>query len=127
MPVQMILQIKDARESGAGGQILIPAAFAALVFDQILDALVEAAAGGVASRDQAQDRPGSLRGRAVIRCESIVVVAGAALAPAAVGVLNRPQPFARAENISLAITFAGGLRTPQREIRAVDVVDAPAP
>src|SRR5678809_526677 len=100
MPVKMILQIKNTGKSGASGQVFVPAAFAALSFDQIFDALVNAAAGGVAAGDQSQHRPSSLRGRAVIGREGVVIVAGAALAPSAIGVLNRAEPFPGAQNIS---------------------------
>ena len=58
--------------------------------------------------------------------ERVLVVAGAAFAPAAVGVLNGPQPFAGAQNVSFAIAFARGLQAAQRQERAVDVIDAPA-
>src|SRR5205814_10189670 len=93
MPVKMVLQIKDARKSGACGQILVPAACAALSFDQVFDALVEAAAGGVASGDQPQNRPSRLRRRTVVGRVGPVVIAGATLTPAAVGVLDGPQPL----------------------------------
>jgi len=72
-----------------GELFLVPAAVVTLGFDQILDALVQAAAGGIASGNQPQDRPGGLRRGAVVRRVSVVVVTGATLAPAAIGVLNR--------------------------------------
>src|SRR5438477_3028110 len=96
MPVQMILQIKHARESGSGGEIFVPAAVTALRLNQILGAFVYATAGGIATRDQPQNRPGRLRRRAVGWNERLMIVAGAAFTPSAVGVLDGPQPFARA-------------------------------
>src|SRR5665213_4494789 len=99
MPVKMILQIKDTGESGARGQILVPAAFAALGFDQVLDALVKAAAGGIATGDQPEHRPSCLRRRAVVRRVGVVVVAGAAFAPATIGVLDGAQPFSGAQDV----------------------------
>ena len=59
--------------------------------------------------------------------EGVVVVTGAAFAPSAIGVLDRAQPFAGAQNIRFAIAFARGLQSAQRQKRAVDVIDAPAP
>ena len=55
-----------------------------------------------------------------------IVVAGAAFAPAAIGVLNRSQPFTGSQNVSFAIVFARRPQTAQRETGSVDVVDAPA-
>src|SRR5579871_178700 len=101
MPVVVILQVKDARESGAGRKRFVPAAVGALRLNQVLDALLQAVAGGVAAGEQSQDRPRRLRWRARGRDIRVAIVALAAFSPPAVGVLNRPQPFARAQDVSL--------------------------
>ena len=60
------------------------------------------------------------------RCEGAAVVAGAAFAPAAVGVLDGAQPFAGAQDVRFAVAFAGRRQAAQRETGAVDVIHAPA-
>ena len=61
-----------------------------------------------------------------VRRERVVVVAGAAFAPAAIGVLVGAEPFERALNLRFAIVHAGRLQAAQGEERAVKVIDAPA-
>ena len=45
----MVRQIEDPGETGARGEMLVPGANRALRFEQILDPVMQAAAGGVAS------------------------------------------------------------------------------
>src|SRR5258708_40029572 len=61
MPVQVIAEIKYARKSGAGGQFFIPGSSAILGFDQVVHAVPQARAGGVATRENRQNRPRRLR------------------------------------------------------------------
>src|SRR5437660_7654473 len=122
----MVRQIEYARKPGTRGEILIPRALRALCFEQILDSLVQAAAGGVSPGEQTGDGPSGLGWRALGRRESAVVVTGAAFTPATVGVLDGAQPFAGAQHMRLAIVLAGGAQAPQREAGSVDVSHAPA-
>src|SRR5579864_4839026 len=104
----MIREIKDFRESGARGELFVPASIGPLRVQQVFDALVEAAAGGVAAGEQPENRPGGLGRRARGRAEGAVVVAGAAFAPASVRVLDGAQPLARAQYVRFAIVFPCG-------------------
>ena len=83
-------------------------------------------AGRVAAGQQAQNGPGGLRGVLAAAVNVSVVVAGAAFAPAAVGVLDGAEPFAGAQDAASRSLYAGGAQAAQREEGAVDVVDAPA-
>src|SRR5439155_26918853 len=58
--------------------------------------------------------------------EYAIVVAGAAFAPAAVRVLNRPQPLAGAQDVDFPVILAGCAQPAQREAGSVNVGDAPA-
>src|SRR5581483_8498957 len=82
--------------------------------------------GGIAAGDQAQHGPSGLGGRAVGGSVGPVIVAGAAFAPASIGVLDRAEPLAGSQDIRLTIAFARGLQSPQRQVGPVDVIDAPA-
>ena len=62
--VQVIVQIENLGETGAGGQFFVPASVGALRFQQVFDAVLHAQAVGVAAGDQAQNGPGGLRRRA---------------------------------------------------------------
>src|SRR5690242_5778152 len=121
----MIRQIEDPRKTCAGGEIFVPRAIRALRFEQILDPMVQAAAGGVAPGEQTGDGPRGLGWRALSRRESAVVITGAAFAPATVGVLDGTQPFAGAQHMRLAVVLARGAQAAQRETSPVDVSHAP--
>src|SRR5947208_8537573 len=111
----MIVQVKNLGEAGSRGQFLVPGAVGTLRAEQVFDAFVHALAGRVATREQAQHRPGGLRGSAFGGCKYSVVVAGAALAPAAVRILNRPQPLAGAQDMDFPVVLAGGAQPTQSE------------
>ena len=82
-----------------------------------LDAMMHAAAIGIASGNQPQDGPCRLRRSAGGRREDAMIVAGAGLAPSAVCVLDGSEPFARPQNMRFAIAFPGRLQTPQGDLR----------
>src|SRR5579862_7911043 len=102
--------------------ILIPASVGALMLHQPFHALEDAAGGNIAAGQQSQDTPGSLGRGAGARRKSLIVVAGAALAPAPVGVLNRADPLTGAQDVGFAIAFSGGAQAAQRQERAIDVI-----
>src|ERR1039458_61743 len=122
----MVVQIENPREARPGGEFLIPATVVALGFEQVFDAVLDAEAGRIAARDQPQNSPGGLRRRAGPGGENAPLVALAAFAPAAVGVLNGAQPLASAQNVRLAIVLARRGESTEREAGAVDVGHAPA-
>src|ERR1700694_5242254 len=111
----MIVQIKYLGESGSGGQLFVPGAIRALGADQVFDAFVYALTGGVAAGKQTEDGPGSLGGSALGGGKHAIVIAGAALAPSAIGVLNGAQPLAGSQDVDFAIVFAGGAQPAQCE------------
>ena len=88
--------------------------------------LAHALAGGVAAASRPSTAQAVCDGVLSPPAKRCCVVAGTALAPAAVGVLDRAQPLAGAEDVRLAIVVPGGTQAAQRQERAVDVVDAPA-
>src|SRR5580765_7523698 len=104
----MVRQIEDPGKTGASGQILIPGAIRTLLFEEIFDPVMQAAAGGVASGDQAGDSPRGLGRGALGRREGAIVIAGATLAPASIGVLDSAQPLAGAQHMRLAVVLARG-------------------
>src|SRR5260370_17788507 len=111
MAVQVIAEIKDPRKSGPGGQLFIPGSSAILGFYQVVHAVSQARAGGVGAREKRQNRPGSL-GRRARRCDvTVVQITGAALAPAAVEILSRADPFERPLHIRLAVAHARRLHS----------------
>src|ERR1017187_2340896 len=68
----MVVEVENPRETGPGGQVLIPASVAALGFEQVFDAVLDAEAGGIAAGDQPQNGPGGLRRRAGPGGEDVV-------------------------------------------------------
>src|SRR5215468_6250993 len=82
----------------------------------------------LAGRHQPEQRPGCLRGG---RWRGLVAAVGeliarSVLAPAAVRVLDRDQPFDRAANLGRRALDAGDIERTQHGPGAVDVVGAPA-
>src|ERR1035441_1929393 len=114
----MVVQIEYLGKSRSGRQPLLPASLRTLGIHQKFDAVTHAEASGVAPGNEAQNRPGGLRGGAGGGDECPIVVTGAAFAPPAVGVLYAAQPFARAQDVRLAIALARGRQPAQREARA---------
>src|ERR1039457_2302624 len=124
--VEMVVQVKTPGEASPGGQIIVPASIAALGFEEVFDTMPDAEAGRIAAGDEPQNGPSGLRRRAGPGCEAVLVVALAAFAPTAVGVLDGAQPLASAQDVRLAIVLAGRGESAQREAGAVDVGHAPA-
>src|SRR5437016_5993698 len=60
--IHVVLEIEDAGEAGAGEGLLDPGAVVLLGSDQELDAGANLRTVGRAGRDQAEERPGGLRG-----------------------------------------------------------------
>src|SRR5579859_996705 len=122
----MVREIKNFREAGSRGEVLAPGAVRPLRFQQVLDPLMQAETVSVTAGEQPENRPSRLRWRALGRRKDSVVVTGAALAPAAVGILNRAQPLTGAEHVHLAVVFTRGAQPAQREARSVNVRYTPA-
>src|SRR5262249_29297817 len=94
--------------------------------DEVLDPGPDLRAVALPGREQAQDRPGGLRGGGwPLPCGARAVVAAAALAPPATGVLPFPQPPDRPPDDRCGHLEAHSRQPDQHLPRAVDVVDAP--
>src|SRR5580658_9495970 len=105
MTVQMILQVEHARKTGAGGKLLIPASVRPLMVHQPLNAVADAIRICVSASDKAQHGPSRLGRRAGGRREGETVIAGAALAPASVRVLDGAQPFSGPQDVRFPVAF----------------------
>src|SRR5262249_30265799 len=92
--IQVIRQVKHPWEPCTRALIFIPAAVRLLCFQQIKDAALHALTTGITRSQQAHDGPRGLRRRA--RTDAAggrLVIRSASLAPAAVGILDHPQPL----------------------------------
>ena len=58
--VEVVLDIKVARETGAGEFVFVPTAVLFLMFDEVLDTTLGGRAFGSVGFDQAHHRPGGL-------------------------------------------------------------------
>ena len=127
-PVEVVVQVEVAREAGSGELRLVPGAVRALGFRQPADPALGGLAVALAGGEQREQRPRGLRrgGRALAGPGRRVVVGAQVLAPAAVGVLVRPQPGDRTADRRLARLDPGGDQGGHDRARAVDVVRAPA-
>src|SRR5260370_16409363 len=105
----------------------MPGAVRPLRTEQVFHAFVHALTGAVAAGEQAQHGPGGLRRVAFSGRKHAIVVAGAAFAPSAVGVLNGAQPLSGAQHVDFTIVFTGGAQSAQRETGPVNIGHAPAP
>ena len=56
----MVVQVENPRETRPGGEFLFPATVAALGFEQVFYAVLDAEAGRIAARDQPQNGPRGL-------------------------------------------------------------------
>src|SRR6185437_16533842 len=126
VPVVMIVEIKDAREAGPGPRELGPSPVLLRV-EQVQDAAADGDALPLACRDEAHERPGGLAGRrGADALFAGMIVAGDALAPAAVAVLPRLEPADGAPDVGRLQVLADGLEAAQHLPGAVEVVHAPA-
>ena len=126
VPVIGIGQIEHSRKSRPSAVILIPRTVRAQGTHQIIDTVVQTLAADIASRKQRKNRPRCLRRRARIRNKSIVVIAGAAFAPAAIAVLIRADQLNSPLNTRLIFIDTGRSQAAQRQEGAVNIIDAPA-
>src|SRR5207302_5661974 len=98
LALEVVVDEEIARETRAGELRLVPAAVCVLRANQVGDAALERRAT-LAVGDEAEERPRSLRGRRVADARPLrIVVRTHVLAPAAVVVLMRLEPFDRAAN-----------------------------
>src|SRR5580700_9387039 len=126
MPVKVIAQIEDLRESRSGGEFFVPRSIVLLRPKQIFDTVVQAPAGGVATRQKSQNSPSRLRWSAGGGHETLLLIAFAALTPTAVKILNRADPFQSPLDVRFTIAYAGRSQSTQGQEGAVDIVDTPA-
>src|ERR1035441_2253872 len=93
VPVHAVGEIENVGESSSGGGVFGPRAFGALAVHQELHAAAHGAGIAQSGGAQPQDGPGGLGRATRRRHERVTAVAGARLAPAAIGVLDRAEPF----------------------------------
>src|SRR5208283_3546360 len=98
----------------------------ALRFQQVFDTVLDAQTVIVAAGDEAHECPGGLRRGAFRGSEGAVIVAAAALAPSAIGILYGTKPFTAAQDVGFAIALAGRGQAAEGEAGAVNVSHAPA-
>src|SRR5438045_9759837 len=83
LPVHVVLQIEDTRETSAGNLRFVPGAVGSLRRKQVTQATLNARPIEIATRTDAHDRPRRLRGRArTAAFRRRIVVGRAGLAPA---------------------------------------------
>ena len=99
MTVEVVSQVEDAGEAGAGELRFVPSAVRTLSIDQELQAALE---GGVLSESggaESEQRPGGLRRRRrALAPQRRVVVRVGRLAPTSVRLLVVEQPFRAADD-----------------------------
>src|SRR5262249_22171380 len=123
----MVLQVEHFGESGSGEPVLLPTAIRLLRIEQVGNAATHAAARVIAGSEQSHQRRGSLGCRAGASAFARwIVIAAAAFAPSAVGILNGTDPLAGLDDAGFSGIYSGGAKSSQGEARPVDVVDAPA-
>src|SRR2546422_6903839 len=84
VPIHVVLQIKNARKTGAGGFGFRPGPVGVLRLDQVTDAADHTGAMGIVEGAQAHDCPGGLRsGAGTLAFENGIVVGVAPFAPTA--------------------------------------------
>src|SRR5689334_8304031 len=124
--VQVIFQVEDTRKPRAGKFLFGPRAVGLLPLQQVQDGARHRQIAGVAGRQQSNQSPGRLRGRAyALAFERSVVVGSDGFPKAAISVLNFSQPF----HGSLAVAASGERNRFERAQHAagpVNVVDTPA-
>src|SRR5262249_47684706 len=127
VPVEVVAEIEVTREAGAREEALRPRAVGPLGADEPVDAALDGVALRSVGSEEAEERPRGLRGRALaLPGETLVVVGGDRLAPAAVGVLVRTQPLDGTADVRRAQILADRGEADERAPRPVDEVDAPA-
>src|SRR5207249_3608043 len=126
IPVKVVFQIKNARETGAGEIRLAPGAVLTLLVDEIGNGLANRRIAGVRPCKQSDQSPGGLRRRTgALPFRRRRFVTGKRLPEAAVGLLHSAQP----DHGALAIVARGQrnrFQCAQHPAGSVSVVDAPA-
>src|SRR4030095_2540591 len=112
---ERVAEIEDAGKPRAGGEGLVPGPVGALRVAQVARAAQETLALRLARRHQPQEPPRSL-GRGARRAdEAAFAIAGAALTPAAVGVLHRRDPAPGLPDGARGGAIVRGAQPPERE------------
>src|SRR5579872_6428218 len=128
MRIEVVTHIEVIRESVTSELLLVPRARGILPLQQPSDAAPDVLANGVLTGEQTDQRPRRLRGSAgSATAPTRVLVALAALAPSALGVLLRLQPADRAPNPRLAKVDADRAQPEQRGEGAIYMINPPSP
>ena len=127
LTIHVVLQIEDARKTGAGDLRFLPGTIALLRREQIAQAALHARSLQIAARTKTHHGPGRLRCRAfALPFKRRIFVSRASFTPTAIIVLTTLQPIASAQNPILRHIFADGAQPAQHLPRSVNVVHAPA-
>src|SRR5581483_8032620 len=86
--VHAVSEVEDVGKACPGGRLFGPRSIGALPVQQKTQAAPHGGGIAISRGEQPQQRPRGLRGTTRRRDEMIALVAGAAFAPAAVGILN---------------------------------------
>ena len=126
-PIEVVLQIEDFREAGAGPRSFMPRAIGPLSADEIFNSSPCFVRASFACRDQAEQRPRSLRGgRLALSAKSRFVVAANRFTPAAVALLFGFEPLDRAADARVSRWDADLRQAHDHLPGAVEVIDSPA-
>ena len=127
VPIHVVFQVKDLRETGAGGFVFGPGTVGVLGVNKILDAATKGFGVGVAEGAEGHHRPGGLgSGARPLAFEDRIVVSVAAFAPAAIGVLDAFEPVAGFEEPRLVHVEIERAQSAQDLPGAVDVSSRPS-
>src|SRR4051812_21060011 len=98
LPVHVVLEVEDARETCPRNLRFFPRAVALLRVDEITQAALHTAAIEIAAGGDAHERPRSLRsGAFAFALQRWIVVRGARFPPAAIRILTALEPIASAQ------------------------------
>ncbi len=125
--IQVIFQVEDLGEAGAGEQVFAPVAVLALRGQQIVDAGADRFACPARRPPAGRAVPRRSATRSACPCpRGRIVVTAARFAPAAAGLLHILQPGRRAADHRILHVEADAAKPTQHLPGAIDVVDAPA-
>src|SRR5215813_5090625 len=125
--IQVVIDKEMAWEAGPSKLGLRPASIPVLLVDQVLDASAHGVRVVVARIHEAYQRPPGLRRRADSFAFELGILIGlAAFSPAAVGVLDRPDPINRFANPRFVHITADISQPTKDDAGAIQIVHAPS-
>src|SRR5262245_42151133 len=127
LAIHVVLQIKRARETGAGDFILVPRAVGLLRAKEVTQTTLNTRPVQIAAGAYAHNRPSGLRrGAWADPFGRWIFVRATGFTPPAVAVLAALKPIASTQNPVLSHIFANCPQATQHLPRAIDVIHSPA-